>query len=80
MPNADKGMVVDCRSSRTSPMNNCIRLHADDDVVIARQQLLSGATVEGLSVRGLVPPGHKIATRDIAQGAPDQVQGAYQGL
>jgi altronate hydrolase len=51
-------------------MNNCIRLHADDDVVIARQQLLSGATVEGLSVRGLVPPGHKIATRDIAQGAP----------
>ncbi|NBX56557.1 MAG: altronate dehydratase, partial [Betaproteobacteria bacterium] len=51
-------------------MNNCIRLHAADDVVIARQQLLSGATIEGLRVQGLVPPGHKIATRHIAQGEP----------
>jgi altronate hydrolase len=45
-----------------------IRLHPDDDVVIARQQLIGGTAVEGIAVRGLVPAGHKIATRAIAQG------------
>ena len=49
-------------------MNNCIRLHPADDVVISRQQLLSGATVEAIAVRGLIPPGHKVATRAIASG------------
>ena len=47
-----------------------IRLHTDDDVVIARQQLIGGTTVEASVVRGLVPAGHKIATRHIAQGEP----------
>ncbi|HEY3180296.1 MAG TPA: altronate dehydratase family protein [Casimicrobiaceae bacterium] len=49
-----------------------IRLHPDDDVVIARSQLVGGTTLidENLTVAGLVPPGHKIATRAIAKGAP----------
>ncbi len=49
-----------------------IRIHPADDVVIARQQLVSGSVVaqEGFTVSGLVPPGHKIAARDIAEGAP----------
>jgi len=49
-----------------------IRLHPDDDVVIARQQLVSGTTLldENVTISGLVPPGHKVATRPIAQGAP----------
>ena len=49
-----------------------IRLHPNDDVVIARQQLVSGTTLidENVSVSGLVPPGHKIATRAIAVGEP----------
>jgi altronate hydrolase len=51
-------------------MNQHIRLHPNDDVVIARQQLMSGATVENIAVRGLIPPGHKIATRAIASGEP----------
>ena len=51
-------------------MNRFIRLHPLDDVVIARSQLMSGTEVEGLPVRGLIPPGHKIATRPIAMGAP----------
>ena len=49
-------------------MSLFIRLHPADDVVISRQQLLSGATVEGVAVRGLIPPGHKIATRAVASG------------
>src|SRR5438067_673578 len=49
-----------------------IRLHADDDVVIARQQLVSGTVLidENVTVSGLIPPGHKIATRAIAAGSP----------
>ena len=49
-----------------------IRLHPNDDVVIATRQLMSGARItsetEPLVVSGLIPPGHKIATRDIAKG------------
>ncbi len=49
-----------------------IRLHPDDDVVIARSQLVSGTRLmdEDVTVAGLVPPGHKIATRAIPAGQP----------
>jgi len=49
-----------------------IRLHPNDDVVIARVQLISGTQLQsdGVTVKGMVPPGHKIATKAIAQGAP----------
>jgi altronate hydrolase len=51
-------------------MNPFIRIHRQDNVVIARQQLLGGTVLagEGVTVSGLVPPGHKVATRAIAQG------------
>lgn len=44
-----------------------IRLHAADNVVIARKQLVSGTLLadEQVSVVGLIPAGHKIATRTI---------------
>ncbi|GLU31815.1 altronate dehydratase family protein [Trinickia caryophylli] len=49
-----------------------IRLHPNDDVVIATRQLIPGTRLEAedLVVAGLVPPGHKVATRAIAQGEP----------
>jgi altronate hydrolase len=49
-----------------------IRLHPQDDVVIARQQLVSGTALfdENVTVSGLVPPGHKVATHAIPVGAP----------
>ena len=59
-----------------------IRIHPRDDVVIARQQLVGGTRLasEGITVSGLVPPGHKVATRDIAAGEPvrryDQIIGS----
>ena len=49
-------------------MTPFIRLHPADDVLIARQQLLGGTVVENFQVKGLIPPGHKIATRAIAIG------------
>ncbi len=60
-------------------MQPFIRLHPNDDVLIARAQLVGGAEVEGVAVRGLIPAGHKIAVRDIAAGEPvrryDQIIG-----
>lgn len=49
-----------------------IRIHPADDVVIARVQLLGGTRIasEGVTVAGLVPPGHKLAVRVIAAGQP----------
>ncbi len=49
-----------------------IRLHAADDVVIARQQLVGGTLLadENVKVSGLVPAGHKVATRAIGSGEP----------
>ena len=49
-----------------------IRLHPDDDVVIARTQLIGGTRIEeeNLTVSGLVPLGHKVATHAIRAGAP----------
>ena len=48
-----------------------IRIHPADNVVIARRQLLGGSALPeeaGLLVSGIVPPGHKIATRSIGAG------------
>jgi len=49
-----------------------IRLHPNDDVVIARTQLVGGTNLldEKITVSGLVPPGHKVATRAIKTGEP----------
>jgi altronate hydrolase len=53
-------------------MEPIIRLHPQDDVVIARNQLVSGTKIgsENITVKGLIPPGHKMATRKIAKGEP----------
>ncbi len=49
-----------------------IRLHPNDDVVIARTQLVGGTllTDENVTIAGLIPPGHKVATRAIGAGEP----------
>ena len=51
-------------------MNPIIRIHPADNVVIARQQLLGGTRleIEGLNTLGLIPPGHKLASQEIAAG------------
>jgi altronate hydrolase len=55
-----------------TPVSPTIRLHPDDDVVIARAQLVGGTVLadEGVTVSGLIPPGHKVATRARRAGEP----------
>ncbi|HTH59971.1 MAG TPA: altronate dehydratase family protein [Paraburkholderia sp.] len=59
-----------------------IRLHPADDVVVALEQLVSGTTLddERVTVAGLVPPGHKVATRAIEPGQPVHRYGQIIGF
>jgi len=47
-----------------------IRLHDNDDVLIATAQLIPGSVIESekLTVTELIPPGHKVAAHDLKQG------------
>ena len=49
-----------------------LRLNPGDDVVIACRELEAGTNLlkEAVVVKERIPPGHKVATRAIAQGAP----------
>src|SRR5512133_838964 len=51
-------------------MTPCIQLHPNDDVLIARRQLVGGTPVDDITVKGLIPAGHKIARHALAAGAP----------
>ncbi|MFM0629244.1 UxaA family hydrolase [Paraburkholderia xenovorans] len=58
-----------------------VQLHPDDDVVIARHQLVAGMRIRGsLAVRGLIPAGHKLAVRAIETGAPVRRYGQIIGF
>lgn len=52
------------------PQSAVLRLHPDDDVLIATRQLLPGTPVADLplTVRDLIPPAHKVAARDLRTG------------
>jgi len=47
-----------------------ILLYPHDDVAIARTQLMSGSFVDGLTIKGLIPAGHKVARYALAAGQP----------
>ena len=53
-----------------NPATTTIRLHAGDNVVVARVDLPQGAAVaeEGLTCLNRIPAGHKVAARAIAKG------------
>ena len=49
-----------------------IRLNAADNVAVALKEIATGTTIPGSNVvtREIVPPGYKLAMRDISQGEP----------
>jgi altronate hydrolase len=56
----------------TLPQSPLIRLHANDNVLIARQPIGIGQELPefGLRMKAQIPAGHKIAARPIAAGEP----------
>ncbi len=77
-------MDAPVKSAATAARSPLIRLHANDNVLVARQPLAIGQELPefGLRLKAQVPAGHKIAARRIAQGEPvkkyDVVIGAAQ--
>ena len=59
-----------------------LRLHAEDNVLIARQALTLGQVLPefGLRLKAQVPAGHKIAARRIAAGEPIRKYNAVIGV
>jgi altronate hydrolase len=60
-----------------------LKLHADDDVAIARRAIASGILLEDLGnveVRDPIPEAHKVALRRIEQGAPVRRYGQIIGF
>ncbi len=46
----------------------CVRLHEADNVVTVTRALETGVKVDGVTTLGLIPRGHKVATRKITKG------------
>jgi altronate hydrolase len=59
-----------------------ILLHPQDDVLVTIRQLVAGMRVsrDALTVRGLIPPGHKMAVRRLQAGAPVRRYGQIIGF
>ncbi|GII22632.1 UxaA family hydrolase [Planosporangium mesophilum] len=49
---------------------SCVRLHPDDNVVVATADLAGGVSVGEVTATGPVPRGHKVATAALAAGDP----------
>ena len=61
-------------------MKDVIRLDPDDNVVTATRALEAGTPVESTQTTGLIPSGHKIATRDIKAGEQIRKYAQFIGL
>ena len=59
-----------------------IRLKAEDNVVVARTEILPGTAIpgEGVTARQAVPAGHKITTKAVAEGEPLRKYGQIIGF
>lgn len=57
-----------------------LRLHADDNIIVAVDGLPPGAEALGMKVPARIPRGHKMATAAIAKGAPVRKFGQIIGF
>ncbi len=60
--------VTPLRMSERAANPRTLRLHADDNVIVAIDPILPGASAEGIDAVSRVPKGHKMAVRAIAEG------------
>lgn len=66
---------------KSPPLNRCVQLHPDDDVAVALETLQPGEIFAGtLVARTVVKAGHKVAVRDVPQGAAIRKYGQVIGL
>jgi len=73
--------------SSESSVSPCLRLHADDNIVVARTEVSAGTEIQdashsegGFSASELIGLGHKVASRDISAGEPIRKYGQVIGF
>jgi altronate hydrolase len=62
--------VMPIRMSERAQAPRVLRLHPDDNVIVSVDPILPGSVADGVKAVSRVPKGHKMATKDIAEGAP----------
>jgi altronate hydrolase len=62
--------VMPMRVSERAQAPRVLRLHPDDNVIVSVDPILPGSVADGVKAVSRVPKGHKMATKDIAEGAP----------
>lgn len=84
LPATPNTLLSTANRGRVALQDVAVRLHADDDVVIARSPLLPRTVLEDdgaeIAVRVMVPPGHKLAVHAIPKGAPIRKYGQVIGF
>lgn len=55
---------------RISNSQRTLRLHANDNIIVAVDGLMAGSTVDGVVTEARIPRGHKMATIKIEKGQP----------
>lgn len=63
-----------------TPQPRTLRLHADDNVIVAVDTIPQGAPIAGLAAAARVPRGHKMAMGPIAEGEPVRKFGQIIGF
>ena len=66
----DAPVTASALASAAPPGAPTLRLHESDNVLVALRKIAGGETVGDVTLTGDVPPGHKLASRPIAAGAP----------
>ncbi len=62
------------------PADAALVLREGDDVAVARRPVRAGTAAAGVTARGDIPAGHKIALRPVAAGAPVRKYGQVIGF
>ena len=65
---------------RATKPQRTLRLHGDDNILVAVDGLMPGAEVNDIAVSARVPRGHKMATVKIAKGQPIRKFGQIIGF
>lgn len=85
MPSSNTSMLGHATRGKVALADVAIRLNAADNLIIAKQPLMPRTTIDlgdgvEITVQQMVPPGHKLAIREIPEGEPIRRYGQIIGF
>src|SRR5690349_16581344 len=85
MPSSNTSMLGHATRGKVALADVAIRLNAADNLIIAKQPLMPRTTIDlgdgtEVNVQQMIPPGHKLAIREIPEGDPIRRYGQIIGF